>query len=135
MRIVLDTNVLISAILFPGGPPEQVLRLAIEGRVELVTSATLLTEYARVLTEKFAHSESQASERVRRIVSIAEIVKPQERVEEIAEDPEDDRVLEAALAAEAQIIVSGDKHLLRLRSWKGIPVQRPAEFLAEFESR
>ncbi|HEX9774108.1 MAG TPA: putative toxin-antitoxin system toxin component, PIN family [Actinomycetota bacterium] len=134
MRIVLDTNVLISAILFPGGPPEDVLRLAIEGRVELVTSATLLTEYARVLTEKFGHSEGQASERVRRIVAIAKIVKPHERVEEVAEDPEDDRVLEAALASEANVIVSGDKHLLRLGSWRGIRVQRPAEFLAEFES-
>ena len=135
MRSVLDTNVLISAILFPGGAPENVLRLGIEARIELVTSTALLTEFARVLIEKFGHTEAQARERVRRIVVVALITKPRTRVHEIADDPDDDRILEAALASDAKVIVSGDKHLLRLGTWRGIRILRPAKFLAEFESR
>jgi putative PIN family toxin of toxin-antitoxin system len=135
VRVVLDTNVLISAILFPGGAPEAILRLGLEKRVQLATSPKLLTEFARVLVEKFGHSDSQAQERLRRMVAISDIVKRRETIREIAQDPEDDRVLEAALAAHAEAIVSGDKHLLQLGTWRGIRILRPADFLTEFESR
>lgn len=134
MRVVLDTNVLVSAILFPGGAPEAVLRLGLEKRIQLVTSPTLLTEFARVLVEKFGHSNAQAQERLRRVIAVSDIVKPHETVREIAQDPEDDRVLEAALAARAEAIVSGDKHLLQLGTWRGIRIFRPADFLTSFES-
>lgn len=134
MRVVLDTNVLISAILFPGGAPEAVLRLGIERRIQLVTSSALLTEFARVLVEKFSHTDIQAQERVRRLIAASDIVKPRETVREIAQDPADDRVLEAALAAHAVVIVSGDKHLLQLGTWRGIRILRPADLVTEFES-
>lgn len=134
MRVVLDTNVLISAILFPGGAPEAVLRLGLEKRIQLVTSPTLLTEFARVLVEEFGHSNTQAQERLRRMIAVSNIVKPRETVREIAQDPDDDRVLEAALAARAEVIVSGDKHLLQLGTWRGIRIVRPADFVTEFES-
>jgi len=134
VRIVLDTNVLVSAILFPGGAPETVFRLALEGKLELVTSPTLLTEFARVLTEKFGHTAPQSRERVRRIVAVAQIAEPDTSVHEIDDDPDDDRVLGAALASDASVIVSGDKHLLRLGTWRGIRMLAPAAFLKEFES-
>jgi putative PIN family toxin of toxin-antitoxin system len=135
VRIVLDTNVLISAFLFPGGAPEAVLRLALEGKIELVSSTPLLAEFGRVLTEKFGHDPGAASERVKRIVAVATIAKPDTEVREIGDDPDDDRVLEAALASDAAVIVSGDKHLLRLGAWRGIRILAPAAFLEEFESR
>lgn len=87
--------------------------MALESKIELVTSTALLTEFARVLTEKFGHTDIQARERVRRIVAVAHIAKPTITVREIEEDPDDDRVLEAALASDATVSVSGDKHLLR----------------------
>jgi putative PIN family toxin of toxin-antitoxin system len=132
VRVVLDTNVLISAMLFPGGAPEAVFRLALEGRIELVTSTALLTEFVRVLTEKFGHGETQAAERLRRIVAVAHIAEPRTAVHEIREDPDDDRVLEAALASGAAVVVSGDKHLLRLGRWRVIRVLAPAAFVEEF---
>jgi putative PIN family toxin of toxin-antitoxin system len=135
VRTVLDTNVLISAILFPGGATEAVFRMTLEGTIELVTSTALLTEFARVLTEKFGHNDAQARERVRRIVAVAHIAEPTMTAREIEEDPADDRVLEAALASDATVIVSGDKHLLRLGTWRGIRILAPAAFLEEFESR
>lgn len=135
MRTVLDTNVLIAAFLFPGGTPEGVFRLALEGQIELITSTPLLTEFGRVLAEKFGHAPEAASERVMEIVAVGTVVRPRTKVHDVEDDPDDNRVLEAALASDAALIVSGDKHLLRLKTWRGIPILAPAAFLEEFESR
>lgn len=135
MRVVLDTNVLVPALVFPGGPPEAVFHLALEGSIQLVTSSALLLELARVLAEKFARSEGAAAEAVGSVAAIAMIVPPRERVRKITEDPADNRVLEAASAGEADRIVSGDRHLLRLKRWRGIRIQSPAAFLTELQEK
>jgi len=129
VRVVVDSNVLISALLFPGGPPEAVYRLALEGRVQLVTSRPLLAELGRVLVAKFGWDTAHADEAVAQLARVAELVAPSERVQEIVQDPADDRVLEAAVAGEVEVIVSGDRHLLDLQSWRSIAIERPADFL------
>lgn len=131
MRVVADTNVLVSALIFPGGPPEALYRLALEGRIELVTSRPLLAELGRVLTDKFGWEPGRAEEAVAQLIRVAEIVEPGEPVSEIEADPADDRVLEAAAEGKADAIVSGDSHLLALSTWRGIPIHRPAAFVAE----
>jgi putative PIN family toxin of toxin-antitoxin system len=131
VKVVVDTNVLISALVFPGGVPEQVYRLAIEGRITLVTSPPLLAELGRVLTEKFGWQDVYLRAALAQIVRIGEIVEPVERVSIIADDPDDDRVLEAAQTAGAAVIVSGDRHLLSLGRWEEIAILTPAEFLAD----
>lgn len=131
MRVVLDTNVLISAFLFPGGAPELVYRLALEGRIELVTSPALLGEFGRILTTKFGWAREPAEEAVRQVARIGQVTEPSEQVCEIKADPADDRVLEAALAGGAEVIVSGDRHLLRLRRWRSVRIVRPADLLSE----
>jgi putative PIN family toxin of toxin-antitoxin system len=133
LRVVLDTNVLISAFIFPGGAPEAVYRLALEGDVELVTSAPLLAEFGRVLTEKFGWVASRVEDAVGQVARIGVVVKPGASVRVIEADPADDRVLEAAVEADAPLVISGDRHLLRLGVWRGIRVVAPAAFLAEFE--
>ena len=133
MRVVLDTNILISAFAFPGGTPEAVYRLALEGRVELVTSPVLLAEFARVLAEKFGWEEAWTEEVVAHIARIATVVRPTDQVAEIEADPDDDHVLEAAIDGGAEWIISGDRHLLDLKRWRGIRVVRAAAFLAEVE--
>ena len=135
MRVVADTNVLVSALIFPGGAPEEVYRLVLEGRIELVTSRPLLAELGRVLVEKFGWAPERAEEAVEQVIRVAEIVIPSERVSEIAADPADDRVLEAAAEGSAAVIVSGDGHLLELGTWRGIAIRTPAAFLAELEAR
>ena len=132
MRVVLDTNVLISAFIFPGGPPEAVYRLVLEGRVELVTSRPLLIELGRVLTEKFDWDSSRADEVVAQVARLAQVVRPTETVREIAADPSDDRVLEAAAEGGAEVIVSGDRHLLRLGTWRAVRIEPAAKFLTRF---
>lgn len=130
MKVVVDTNVLISALVFPGGVSEQVYRLAIEGRITLVTSPPLLAELGRVLAEKFGWQDIYLRAAVAQIVRIGEIVEPVERVSIIADDPDDDRMFEAAQTAGAPVIVSGDRHLLSLGRWEEISILSPAEFLA-----
>lgn len=130
MKVVLDTNVLISAFLFPGGTPEAVYRLALEGRVELVTSRPLLAELGRVLSAKFGWEDGVVEEAVAQVARIGTVVEPREAVAVVGNDPADDRVLEAAATVGAEVIVSGDRHLLRLRAWRGIEVMDPAAFLA-----
>lgn len=134
MNAVLDTNVLVSAFIFPGGAPEQVYRLGLEGRIMLATSRTLLAELGRVLTDKFGWEIERAEEAVAQVARVAAVVESTERVDVIAADPSDDRVLEAASAAEAEIIVSGDAHLLRLKTWRDIRIVSPADLLAEFSA-
>lgn len=129
MKAILDTNVLISAYVFPGGKPEAVYRLALEGHLEIGTSLPLLAEFGRVLGEKFGWIPDRVEAAVAQMTRIASVVEPGETVHVIAADPADDRVLEAARAFGADVIVSGDRHLLDLGAWCGIDIISPAELL------
>jgi putative PIN family toxin of toxin-antitoxin system len=135
LSVVLDTNILISAFIFPGGPPEAVYRAVLDGRVELVTSPPLLAELGRVLADKFGWEPSLGAEAVAQVARIAIVVRPEERVEVVLDDPDDDRVLEAAAAGGAEVIVSGDRHLPRLRSWNGIRIENAAAYLNRLDER
>ena len=132
MKAVLDTNVLISAFVFPGGKPEAVYRLALEGRLEIATSRTLLAEFGRVLDQKFRWSPDLIEAAVAQMTRIAMVVEPSEVVQVIRADQADDRVLEAAHACHADVIVSGDRHLLDLGAWNEIEIVSPAEFIARW---
>jgi putative PIN family toxin of toxin-antitoxin system len=131
LRVVFDTNVLISALCFPGGAPEHVYRLAIEGRIELATSPPLLAELGRILTDKFDWEPGRVEDAIAHVARIAVIVEPTESVAVVKADPADDRVLEAALACDADVIASGDSHLLKLGEWRRIRIVSCAQLLAE----
>jgi putative PIN family toxin of toxin-antitoxin system len=128
-RAVFDTNVLISGTLF-GGLPFALLRLAAQGRIVLILSPSILDEYRRVLREKFRYTDREIFVREERVRRVATIVEPLEHLEVVTADPADDRVLEAAVAGKADVIISGDHaHLLPLRSFRGIPIVTPRQFL------
>lgn len=128
-RVVADTNVLVSAIQF-GGKPRQLLDLAIDGHIDLAVSEAIIEETLRVLRDKFHRAPRDLRETDKQLRVIARIVTPAEIVNAVAADPSDDRVLECAVAAEAEVIVSGDKHLLALKGFRTVRIQRVAEFLA-----
>ena len=134
MKAILDTNVLISAYVFPGGTPEAVYRLALEGRLEIGTSLTLLAEFGRVLGHKFGWIPAQVEAAVAQVTRIAAVVEPSETIQVVRPDPADDHVLEAARAFGADVIVSGDRHLLDLGSWSEIVIISPAEFIARWSA-
>lgn len=133
MRAILDTNVLISAF-FWHGPPHQLLERIGKGAITLVSSQALLTELGEVIgREKFDAilirsytSRERSLEEVRRLV---EIIDPPLLSERVCRDPDDDQILALAIAAQADFIVSGDRDLLVLRAFQGIPILTAAEAL------
>ena len=126
-RVVLDTNVYISAYGF-GGKPAQVMRAAILGEFELVTSPAILTKVVDKLESVLSFDRAHTADVVRQIARVATVVRPVRRVA-VGADDADNRILEAALESGADIIVSGDGHLLARGEWEGICVLRVAEFL------
>jgi putative PIN family toxin of toxin-antitoxin system len=132
---VLDTNVIVSALISPRGAPAQIYRAWQAGRFAYVTSPRLLDELARVLTyprvrKLLAWTDEERGELLEALAYAAKLVIPNIQLDVIAEDPDDNRVLEAAVAAAASHIVTGDSHLLDLGSYEGAEIVTPARFLA-----
>ena len=128
-RVVIDTNVYISALNF-GGKPAQILMLFIRGEIEVCLSPFILNELERILREKFGWEEERITDVLRRIREKAIEVHPRRRVSVIREKDDDNRILECALEGKAEYIISGDKrHLLPLGEYEGIRILSPDEFL------
>lgn len=132
MRIVLDTNTIVSGVIRAGSPPRQLVDAAKAGVFELVTSQTLPTELLDVLgRKKFAARLQDAGLTPQAIVDdlrrLALVVSPQAVPRVVPNDPDDDHVLACALAGSADLVVSGDRHLLSLGSHQGISIVNAAE--------
>lgn len=139
MRVVLDTNLVVSGLLW-GGTPRIVLELARSGRIHLYRTENLLMELSRVLQmKKFEHRLAQAGvkapELVIRYTEMSVGVPRAYIPATILDDPEDDEVLACAISAEADVIVSGDHHLLDLGSFHGIPILNASDILALIKTR
>jgi putative PIN family toxin of toxin-antitoxin system len=120
--VVLDNNVLVSALGWHG-PERQIYRLCGAGQLELATSPALLGELKRVLRyPKFQFSEQEIDAFLQDVLNRGRIVRPTVRIEKILEDPDDNRVLECAVSAGADLIVSVDRHLLAISEYDGIPI-------------
>lgn len=133
VRVVLDTNVLVSALGW-GGKPERCLRRGLRREVELLGSPDTLSELARVLGyPKFDFTEREKAVFLSALLARTTIVRPEVDVEEIDADPDDDVFLECAVAGGADAIVSGDDDLLELGEYEGIPILTPDEFLQRFD--
>ncbi len=128
-RAVLDTNVLVSGLGWPG-PPATILDAANDGRLVLVTSAPLLAELRRVLAYPKLARVIDGGAQLADLIAASSVVVVPSRVLAVISDESDNRVLEAAIEGAADYIVSGDADLLDLGSFEGIPIVRPAEFTA-----
>lgn len=128
-RVVFDTNIFISAIIF-GGNPRRCLELARSGEIELFASRTLLLELSNKLKEKFLWEEYLIKEVIEGILVFTRVVAPSKKVSVVKSDPDDNRVLEVAQEATADYIVSGDKkHLPALEEFEDIPILTATQFL------
>ena len=130
MKIVLDTNALVSAIGWEG-PPARILRVCRTGQFSLITSPQLLEELTRVLTYSKLRVVAQhpdLPEILKWLHAPEQVVIPRRTVHIITVDPPDNRVLEAAVEGKADVIISGDEHLLGLKVFEGIPILTPAVF-------
>lgn len=131
MRLVLDTNVVVSAFVW-GGTPYKLVQAAVEGEVELVTSPALLTELRRVLARehlasRLAKQRSSVEQAIGLYGELAISVSPLTTPRVVTRDADDDHVIAAAMASGAALVVSGDADLLSLGSHEGIAIVSAAE--------
>jgi putative PIN family toxin of toxin-antitoxin system len=133
LRVVLDTNVLISAYRF-AGKPEQILDLALSAAFVSLTSDSLKDELTRVLAIKFLMSEQLIEEACTPFWQIAEWIDPKIETH-LCPDEADNRVLECAMDGKANFIVTGDRHLLDLGTVAGFTIVKPDAFLAILQSQ
>jgi len=135
MRIVPDSNVIISGFLF-GGTPRRLLEHALVGTIRCFTSLPILDEVRDVLQRpKFGLSPDQALGLIEELHDLCGVVRPRRRIRAIVADPADNAVLECAAAAGAEMVVSGDAHLLDLGRWRHIRIVSPAAAVKEIEGR
>ncbi|MCG2769152.1 MAG: putative toxin-antitoxin system toxin component, PIN family [Chloroflexota bacterium] len=135
MRIVLDANVFVSGFISERGSPAKILAYWKEEKFDVVVSLAILQELERVLhyprlQERYSLPENDIQRFLRLLRRQAIEVEPSEKLSVITRDPTDDRYLECALAGEATVIVSGDRHLLDLGEYRGVQILSPAGFIA-----
>jgi hypothetical protein len=137
MKIVVDTNVLISATFWTGSS-FSLLNLVESGQLTLVLSHAIIEEYQKVLLyseilEKIKNKGLVIRNTVAKVISLAQIVKPVETLSVVQDDPDDNKILECAKAGNVSFIISSDKHLLRLTNFDAIPIVTPEHFLKHLE--
>lgn len=130
MKVVFDTNIFISAFVIPGSQAEKAVLRIIEGRDVLLLSKGILDELLTVLSTKFSRDKEEIS-RVAVILSeMAEWVVPSEKIKVLNDDP-DNRILECAVSGNADVIVTGDKELLRLKGYEKTKIISLKDYLGE----
>ncbi len=134
LKVTADTNIYISALNF-GGKPLQLLEAARSGQIELAISNAIITEMSRILHHKFYWKREDIADAVEQILEFAKYVHPDERIDVVTTDPDDNRVLECAVKAGSDAIVSGDTDLLMLGSFRGMDVVSPSDFVTRLETR
>ena len=139
LRVVLDTNVIVSGLIASSGGPFDVLEAHRRGEFILLVSELILDEVEQVLARPFFRQKRSITPDVvaaviRLLRGDAVIVNPQTRLVVVAHDPDDDRILECALEGSADYLVTGDHHLLALRRYRDLAIVSPADLLARLEA-
>lgn len=128
MRVVLDTNIYISAFVIPGGQAEKAVIKIIESEDSLIISKEIIDEVLSVLSSKFGRDREALSRIAVYLSEIAELVRPTEKVNILKDEP-DNRIIECALESKADVIVTGDKEMLKIKQFHGIRVISLKEYL------
>jgi putative PIN family toxin of toxin-antitoxin system len=127
-RVTADSNIYISALNF-GGKPLQVVELARAGQIELAISNAIITEVSRILHHKFHWKPEDIEEVVQQILGYAKYLQVDYTLDVVPTDADDNRVLECALKAGSDTVVTGDTDLLVMGSFRGIRIEKPSDFL------
>jgi putative PIN family toxin of toxin-antitoxin system len=131
LRVVIDTNIVISALNF-GGNPKAVLELARRNRIQNTTSPFIINEVEKVLTQKFGWQIEVTREVLNDFRGFSHVVNPPETIAVISYSP-DNRILECAVAGQTDYIISGDHHLTGLTTYNNIRIVTPTEFLRIYQ--
>ena len=139
MRVILDTNVLVSALLKKSSTPHKIYQLFKEQKFTLIISPVILYEIEEVISRDYIvkrtqMTRSEREEFMRELIELSYIVPGVTQVKVIKEDPDDDKFIAAALDGMANYIVSGDRHLLDLKEYQGIKIVTPGQFIEELQN-
>lgn len=134
MKVVFDTNVYVSAFLVPGSHGEEAFLLANRRQFTLYTSIEILTETARVLRIKFGQEDVDIKTALKLIARAAKVIRPSARVNILRDSP-DNRILECAKEAEADLVVTGDRDILKLKTFERTSIIRLIDFLRMFPEK
>ena len=134
LKIVLDANVLVSALINPHGKPAQIISQVFENKIRLFTSPPIMEEIERVLSypklmKRHGLEKEELKEFVSDLLSIMSLIEEEQTIEVIKEDPSDNKYLSCALNGKVDFVISGDVHLLKLGEYEGIHIVTPANFL------
>lgn len=128
-RVVLDTNVYLSGIIF-GGNCRHILDLMIKRKIRIITSPAILLEISQKLKQKFKWSQNKIFTVIKTLVESTKVVQPKIKIRAVRTDKSDDKIIEAAAAGRTKYIVSGDQHLLKIKQYQKIKIVTPQEFLS-----
>lgn len=128
LRIVLDTNVYISAAIL-GRVCEEIIQTCRFSNLKVFISQDIIGELKEKLFQKFLWQDEQINVFLESILEFCEVVKADEEIHYIKDDPDDDKILECAVTSKCDFMVSGDKHILKLKSYKSIRIVNPSDFL------
>jgi putative PIN family toxin of toxin-antitoxin system len=135
LKVVFDTNIIISAFNF-GGKPAEVVKLGVDRKIKNIISEFILSEARNVLLSKFLWTQEEAEAAISTIMKFSETVNPpKESIDIISACPPDNRILECAVEGGADYIISGDRHLKDLQEFQGIKIVDPATFLAAIKNQ
>jgi len=134
IRVVIDANQFVSALLKPVSNPAEVIRLAREGKIQLIMSPQIMEEIRAVLSyPKIVKRHRLTSEQIdlflKKLTKVAIITHSGQKLDTVKEDPSDNKYLECAVEGRAEYIISGDSHLINLKTFRGIRIIEPAPFL------
>lgn len=130
MKVVFDTNVLISSTLWDGSVSQKLLYKLIEKGIPVYSSLEILQEYEEVLKREFDYSNEDFVNILEKVLSFITLVEPKEKVKVVKNDPDDNKIIECAIEADVDYILTYDvKHLLRLKEYKGIRIRKPEEII------
>ena len=132
MRIVFDTNIYVSAFVIPGGQAEAALLKAVEGEAQLVVSRAIIQELLKELACKNGRDPEELAHVAVFLAELADVVRPR-RTLKVLRDDADNRILECALAGQADVIVTGDRAMLALGEYQRVRIVTLREFLPVHE--
>lgn len=130
MKAVFDTNIFVSALMFPGGRAEAALMKVIEGEVELRVSKSIIHEVLGVLSRKFDRDPEELARVAVYLTDVGKVVQPKSKLTVLRDEP-DNRILECAIAGRADVIVTGDQAMLALGKYKDVSIVTLKDFLTD----
>ena len=128
MKVTVDTNFLISATQWDYSVAHKLLKKLILSDAEIFTTQDILDETAEGLERDFEYNKNEVKNIIGKILLFAKQIKPKQKIDVIKDDPDDNKIIACAIESSSEYVITYDKHLLKLKEYKGIKIITPEEF-------